>query len=244
MKDTPDYEANYSSLPFEDTLRQYRKKALLKVLQENRSRRILEIGPGSWPICSDYPDFERMVIVEPGAAFFHTLQERFTQDPRISLHQGYFEQVAQQLSGADFDMVILGGFLHEIDNPEEVLRAVHGVCKTGTRVYSLVPNSQSFHRQLAVEAGLIAGSAEPSELDRMFHRKRIYDRSAFIELFESAGYAVLESSTYFLKPFTHVQMQQMIDQGLLTPPILDGLDKMVRFFPELGAEIYVVAQKN
>ncbi len=244
MRDTPDYEANYSSLPFEDTLRHYRRKVLLKVLQDNRSSRILEIGPGSWPVCTDYTDFERMVIVEPGAAFFRTLEDRCAVDPRISMHQGYVEEVAQKLTDTHFDMVIIGGFLHEIDNPEEVLKAVSGICKPGTRVYSLVPNSRSFHRLLAVEAGLIAALEAPSELDRIFHRRKVYDRSSFSALFESAGFTVLESGSYFLKPFTHGQMQQMLDQGLLTPQLLDGLEKMIHFFPEMGAEIFVVAQKK
>jgi hypothetical protein len=244
MKGTADYETNYAGLPFEDTLRRFRNNALLKILRASRSRKILEIGPGAWPVCSDYPDFERMVIVEPGAAFFHDIQRLCAHDSRIEIHNGYFEKIAQELGDEDFDMIIIGGFLHEIDNPEEVLKTVLSISGKDTRVYSLVPNSRSFHRQLAVESGLIANAVEPSALERMFQRRRVYDRNGFIELFETAGFKVLESGTYFLKPFTHEQMQQLIDQGFLTDKIQGGLDKMVRHFPEMGAEIYVVAQKN
>lgn len=42
-----------------------------------------------------------------------------------------------------------------------------------------------------------------------------------------------------MKPFSHKQMMQCIEQGILTETLIDGLDKMVKYFPEYGSEIFI-----
>lgn len=48
-----------------------------------------------------------------------------------------------------------------------------------------------------------------------------------------------DSGSFFVKPFTHAQMEQCLNNGVVGENVLDGLDKMIEFMPELGAEIYV-----
>lgn len=55
-----------------------------------------------------------------------------------------------------------------------------------------------------------------------------------------AGLRVLERGSYFVKPFTHAQMEACLENGILSEKLLDGLDRMTKYMPELGAEIYVM----
>jgi len=54
---------------------------------------------------------------------------------------------------------------------------------------------------------------------------------------------VEESGSYFIKPFSNGQMQQLIDVNILTEPLVRGLMKMERHLPGLGADIFVNARK-
>lgn len=45
--------------------------------------------------------------------------------------------------------------------------------------------------------------------------------------------------SYFIKPFTHDQMEGMLEKGILSPTILEGLYGMSVELPDYGAEIYV-----
>ena len=58
----------------------------------------------------------------------------------------------------------------------------------------------------------------------------------------AAGLEVTTSGTLFVKPFTHGQMQQLVDQGFMTPAMLDGLARLVDWLPELGSELWVHAR--
>ena len=69
-----------------------------------------------------------------------------------------------------------------------------------------------------------------------------FDLPALQCLVQNAGFNILDSGSYFVKPFTHRQMQELIDAGLLTDKIIDGLMAMTKYMPNLGAEIYVNAK--
>jgi len=60
----------------------------------------------------------------------------------------------------------------------------------------------------------------------------------FIELLTSSGFQVLESGTYFIKPFSHKQMSELIESKIIDVKVLDGLYKMTGYMPDLGSEIY------
>jgi hypothetical protein len=58
----------------------------------------------------------------------------------------------------------------------------------------------------------------------------------------SAGFSVRDSGGYFLKPFTHAQMESIA--ALMTPDILDGLWQLGRELPDLASEIFVDASPS
>jgi hypothetical protein len=58
-----------------------------------------------------------------------------------------------------------------------------------------------------------------------------------------AGFRVESSGSYFLKPFTHEQIQQMIDHAIIDTRVLDAMYDVSGEFPDAGAEIYVDVRK-
>jgi ubiquinone/menaquinone biosynthesis C-methylase UbiE len=220
-------------------LRQYRQENVIASLAKHPAKNILEIGCGPQPLFREYDDFEKMVAVEPLKEFFTEALAQAGNDPRIRLINDRFENIADQLTSEHFDFIIVGGFLHEIDNPVEVLKAIKKVCSIETMIHSFVPNAHSFHRLLAFEMGLIDTIYQKSGHDEMFERTEVYNIETFRELFLSTGFQVKELGTYFIKTYTHDQMHAMLACNVVNKAVIDGLNRMTKYFPANGAEIYI-----
>ena len=53
------------------------------------------------------------------------------------------------------------------------------------------------------------------------------------------GFEIIDSGSYFIKPFTHSQMEKMVDAKIIDKDILDGLYNLGENLLDLGAEIFV-----
>lgn len=239
MPEASSYEENYQKLPFEDVLRHYRIKNIIDSIKNAGARKILEIGCGYEPFFSYFNDYESMVTVEPGKQFFQIANLKSAGDPRITLYNGILEEYVTVLSEQEFDFIIIGGFIHEISNPEEVLSAIHRICRKHTVVYCFAPNARSFHRLLAFEAGLIDSIYELSGHDKLFMRHQVFDIESIEQLFSGCGFRVQKKGSYYIKPFTNSQMAEICSRKIIDESVIEGLDRMIRYLPDMGSELYV-----
>lgn len=242
MYNQDDYQLNYKNLTFENHLRKYRMDYVVNYLGSRKCSKILEIGCGNDPIFMCYDDYEVMDIIEPGNYFYEDTKSKIGSNKRVSILNGFIEKVYIDLK-KDYDVIVIGGFLHEIANPEEVLEAVKAIMSANTVVITYVPNADSFHRLVALEAGLIESNYEFSENDKLFGRTNVYNIASFNSLFENSGLEVIETDTYFIKPFTHEQMDSLMRLPLFSEKILNGLSKMAKYMPNMGCEIFLAAMK-
>ena len=113
------------------------------------------------------------------------------------------------------------------------------LCTEDTIVHINVPNANSIHRLLAVQMGLIEDIHELSELQLRMQRNHVYDLESLRAIVEKCGFEVIESGTYFPKFFSAGQMEKMLNGGIIQESIFEGLDKMIKYMPEFGSEIYV-----
>lgn len=233
------YEENYSHLQFEDVLRAYRDRKILEVFKVHPHKRILEIGCGFEPLFKEFRDFEKMVAIEPGDTFFKQAYQLASGDGRITVIHNLFENVIEELRQDIYDVIVVGGFLHEIDNPGLFVNSIKQVCSPQSIVHSYVPNANSFHRLLALEMGIIEAIYQMSDNDILFQRRTVFDHKSFVQLFQTNGFDIEASGSYFIKPFTHLQMDQIITNKILNAKVMDGLDKMIKYMPDLGAELFV-----
>ena len=74
-EDLKKYETDYTGLPFENILREYRQQNIFNILSTAPHKKILEIGSGPLPLFRDFNDYEKMVVVEPGETFFKQAKE-------------------------------------------------------------------------------------------------------------------------------------------------------------------------
>ncbi len=203
---------------------------------------MLEIGCGLEPLFLSWDDFDIMTIVEPSAEFAAAARASAAGDARIDVRQGYVEDIASGMAGVNPAAIVVSSLLHEVPDPERLLAAVRALCGSETMVHINVPNVRSFHRLLALEMGLIADLFEPSETERRFHRQTRFDLPRLQIMLDAAGFEVLESGTYFVKPFTHAQMEALLASGVVDRRVIEGLNRMTRYLPEMGAEMFAHAR--
>jgi SAM-dependent methyltransferase len=242
-RDLKNYQQEYAASPFEEIMVKVRRRLILDFIGKHGFQDIMEVGCGGWPLFADLADFRSFNLVEPGAVFFEKARaaaEIHKHRNRIQTHQLRFEEMD---SHKPVDCIIISSLLHELSDPAAILHHAFRLGPKGCWLHVNVPNAKSFHRLLAVESGLIKTEYEPSATQIRLQQNHTFDLQSLQKFVSASGFSVVESASYFIKPFTHAQMQQLVDLGILTEALISGLLKLERHAPGLGAEIFVNARK-
>ena len=247
MRDIKDYVDKYNDEPFESTMVEIRKRMVVEQCKKYNHDNILEIGCGMNPFFTDFADYRNMIIVEPGDLFADNARELAKiQNKRIDVVSGFLEDKVDTIKnlGIEFDFIILSSVLHELDEPQKMLIAIGELCSENTVVHINVPNANSMHRMIAFESGIIQDVHEQSAQMQNMQRRRTYDAELLNEEVTTAGFNVVAAGSYFVKPFTHAQMQRCLDDGIIDQNVIKGLEKMIKYIPRFGAGIYVNVRKE
>ncbi|MBV9468787.1 MAG: methyltransferase domain-containing protein [Abitibacteriaceae bacterium] len=239
------YTAQYKNQSFETILVQVRRQQVLSSLQKYPHHRILEIGCGLEPLFPFCSSFKHFTVVEPSVAFAQHAAELAQGRANVNVIHGTFEDVYQEMiESANFDFIVLSSLLHEVVDPAALLRTIHAVCNESTVTHINVPNVYSFHRLLAYEMGIVKSIFEPSATEQKFQRHTRYNQEQLFKTIATHGFKVLSSGSYFVKPFTHEQMEKILQTGIIDSAVITGLEKMTKYMPDLGCEIFANVQKE
>ncbi|WP_428768086.1 class I SAM-dependent methyltransferase [Treponema sp. HNW] len=238
MRDIEKYGNDYnSSNDFEAIQVNYRRKIILNCLDNVPPPTILEIGCGMEPLFLFFNQYKKYVLVEPCSDFFKNAEnlKHEKELTNVICYNDFFENIENKLLEYKFDYIVCSSLLHEVEQPEELLKNIFNICVDDrTIVHINVPNVNSFHRLLAKESGLIKDEYDKSENNIHFQQHTNFDMNMLINMVESAGFKVINKGSYFIKPFTHAQMKQLMDIGILNKNLLDGLYNMVKYMPDMG----------
>ncbi len=216
----------------------YRRRQVLQCLAEFPHESILEVGCGMDSLVQYVDDWRRFTIVEPGDRFAERARSIKAARP-FSVLELTIEAAATGLRGERFDFVVLSSLIHEVIDAGALLSAVHSLCDSNTVVHVNVPNARSLHNRLALKMGLIPDLFTRSATANRMQRTSTFDLATLAALARATGFSVLSSGSYFLKPFTNGQLQQMLDARIIDEAVLDGLFSVNDEFDGLGAEIFV-----
>jgi 2-polyprenyl-3-methyl-5-hydroxy-6-metoxy-1,4-benzoquinol methylase len=128
--------------------------------------------------------------------------------------------------------------LEHISDPVYILRKIIGWLKPGAVLLVSVPNAKSIHRLVAVQMGLLSSEYELNSRDLELGHYRVYDKKQLLEHAKEAGFSILESGGYFLKPVSNGQIENNWNQEMI-----DGFYKVGKYFQDNCAEIFVVCTK-
>lgn len=236
-----DYQFQYKNQPYEKYQVAFRKRKIIEILSNYKHDNLLEVGCGLESIFLDYSAYESIFVIEPAEMFYNkaVLDKSKAKNKNITIINDLLEYSSKILKNKKFDFILISSLLHEISDQSKILKAIHDIAAENTVIHINVPNANSFHRLIAVEMELTKNEFERSKSNIQFQQNNIFNLKSLIETVEENGFIVLESGSYSFKPFTHQQMQDMINLNLITEKMLDGFFKMEKFLPEIGSEIFV-----
>tara|TARA_B100000886_G_scaffold338802_1_gene302486 strand:- start:589 stop:1326 length:738 start_codon:yes stop_codon:yes gene_type:complete len=241
MRNLDDYQKQYiKNNPFEPNMVRYRRQNIIKFINKYNPKSILEIGCANDPLFRYLKNFEKYIVVEPVKKFCDLAVEfshEHTLNENIQIINNSFESQGEFLN--DFDFIVCAGLLHEITNQRLFLENIFKLLEENTIVHLNVPNANSFHRLLGVKAGIIQNVNEKSDLQKRFQQNNIFSMEELKGLVKSIGFKIIDNGFITFKPFTHAQMQAILDEGILSIELIDSLAEMIHICPQNGAEIYL-----
>lgn len=248
-----DYHAAYDPLTgFEGICTLARQRRNLAFLQEVQPAHVLEVGCGALLLSRMAREAglatPRWTIVEPVAEFAQAARAFAQIDGGIEVIEGYLETSAKGLRAArpqGHDSVVLSGLLHETSDPLALLAAAVELAAPGAQVLASVPNARSFHRLLAVAAGLIPTPDTLTDRNHALGQPVVFDARGLSELMTRAGLTDLACDGYLFKPFTHAQMDLVLADAPSgsRAALVEGLIRLGADFPDQAAEICVIGRK-
>ena len=240
MRDIDLYTKSYLNSDFEVYQVQYRRKKVIECIKKYSPSSVLEIGCGMNPLFrDDRLGGIKFTVIEPSIEFYKNAV-MLNADCRNTIINDFFDiNYSNKYAGGGYDMIICSSLLHEVDSPKEILNAIRSISLKNTICHINVPNAMSFHRLLAKESNLISDLHEMSGNNIALQQSRVFDMNSLSELVETSGFKIVDKGSFFLKPFTHRQMMEMLKNNVIDTNILNGLDRMTKYFPEFGSEIYV-----
>lgn len=240
-RDIAAYSASYEAASFEPVQAALRKRTILRFMQQWRPQHVLEVGCGMDPLFMHYDGFRHFTVVEPSQRFAAHARLVAGKRQGVEVIEDFIEQAVERqgLASQGYDCILVSGLLHEVADPLSILKAVRTCATPRTRIHVNVPNARSVHRLLAFEMGLIDDIHAHSARQKTLQQHHTFDSQSLRKLVEDAGFMVQEEGSYFIKPFTHDQMQQLQQHGILTDAMLTGLMRLEKYMPGLGSEIFV-----
>lgn len=195
---------------------------------------ILEMGFGEGTITTPLVNAGCAVeIVEGSSKLCEDARAKFGTSVRV--HCELFENFNPP---EKYQTVLSLHVLEHVDSPLGVIQKMIEWLKPGGEVIAVVPNAESFHRQLAVMMGLQPELNSLSPRDRIVGHQRVLTLGELSQLFEEAGFRITERFGYFLKT---VPNSMMLDYP---PDLIKALTSISHELPpNLMANIGLTATK-
>lgn len=197
-----------------------------------KDTRTLELGPAEGILTGMLLDLTSdLTVVEGSSVFCARLREEF---PDLMIVESLFEDYSPD---QPFDQVVLGHVLEHTEDPIPLLRRIREWLVPGGLLFAAVPNSSSLHRQAAVLMGMLAAEDAMSEKDIRHGHHRVYRPALLREQVIAAGLTLETYGGYWLKPLSDAQLEKD-----WTPELLAAFMRLGERYPDIAAEIYVVAR--
>jgi len=192
---------------------------------------ILELGPAEGIMTDLLAQRKQpMTLVDGAKSFCDDLQKRH---PDATVIHALFEEFNPDQT---YDNIVLGHVLEHVEDDTEILKLAKNWLSPGGRILAAVPNARSLHRQAAVIMGLLPFEGSMSEADVHHGHRRIYNPETLRQAFSSSGLRIQYFGGYWIKPVSDGQIRKD-----WTPEMLDAFMRLGERYPDVAAEVFVVA---
>ena len=238
------YKLEYNSLPFEPILEDIRQKKLVDIVEKLSISDILEVGCGRNSIFNKLEKFNSGVIVEPIQDFLSSNMSKLKNKKIVGFNQTLELYMQLEKIKVDFDLLILSSVLHEFEDLDLNLDLCHKLLKPGGYILCVVPNKYSLHR-IIYNFGKSPNifNAKTTTESRM-QQKASFSLTDLERIFISKKFTTIDIFTWFVKPFPHFKMQDLVNSGVISGVEIEFLENISKELSNFGAEIFYLGKRN
>jgi 2-polyprenyl-3-methyl-5-hydroxy-6-metoxy-1,4-benzoquinol methylase len=194
---------------------------------------ILELGPAEGIMTERLAELgQPLTVVDGSRRFCDQLRRRL---PQADVVCSLFEQYRPRRR---FTTIVLGHVLEHVAAPGALIRRAARWLEPEGRIFAAVPNCRSVHRQAAVLMGLLRDEQAMSQLDRRHGHRRVFSPESLRRQFAVPELELELFGGYWLKPLSIRQIEES-----WTPEMLGAFMRLGERYPDIAAEIYVVARR-
>ena len=228
---------------FEEFSAIYREKELLNSVSFSE-KNILEVGCGFRPFFLSSKKFKSYIAIEPGKDAFTAVKKLSNRKKNVKVFNTTFEQWDFSKNKIKFDLIILPGVLHEVDNAIKILKLCESYLARKGKIYINVPNANSLHRKLAVAMGINKKVSDFTYRNKKLEQNYVFTNNDLYSLVNKASknLKVVKIRSFFLKPFTHEQMLKSVSSKIICPKIIKGLYNISDEIGDLGSELACILE--
>jgi 2-polyprenyl-3-methyl-5-hydroxy-6-metoxy-1,4-benzoquinol methylase len=212
---------------FNGYMNKYRVSKILELCAGNK---VLDIGSADVFMAEALsPFFERIISVDGSKELIERARARLNNVTNIELVHSLIEEFE---TAERFDLVLLSFILEHVNNPVETIKRSAYFVAPGGALFVMVPNARSLHRRVGVALGVLGKVDDFTEEDIRQGHRRVYTEERLRQDLEQGGAIVEEMGTFFIKPLSNPQMEQ------LGTRLADAFFEVSRELPGLGSMIY------
>jgi SAM-dependent methyltransferase len=239
-RDLEEYLESYLELPFERVTEQFRKREVIRTLENLDTKYLVEIGCGLDSIFNHLKIHVSGVIIEP---IRELLDEQKNINSNIIKICSRLESLESKLN-EEADTVLISSLLHEIDEPEELLNSAIALLKTRGKIVCVVPNGYSLHRLVGWKKGIIESpDSRTATQDLMQQKQKPFTPDSLNHLFQHVHLEVSECRTFMPKLLSHDQMQNLLDNKIIDYKFIEQLNDLSDLLEPVGSEILIIGTK-
>lgn len=229
----------YDKLKMNKEMQEYTVKIIdekINNMNLEKNFKLLEIGPVNG-IMTKYliKQTEDYSICEGSEVFCDKLKSRY---PNIKIFNCLVEEMNEEENNK-YDLILLGHVLEHVEEPITVLKKIKKLLKNTGKLITIVPNSNSIHRQAAVIMGMLENQKSLNETDIFHGHRRVYDLEMLEKDFVASGYKIIEKGGYWLKPLSNNQIAENWNISMI-----NAFFELGKKYPKIAAEIYLISAKE
>lgn len=232
-------DAIFGEWPAHDILHDFLRDAVLRAFTPwLKPGRTLELGAGSGIFSNKLLAIcEAVDSVEGSKVLCTRLREK--NNPRHAIIHSLFEEFRPVRR---YDNVIASFVNEHMDDVSIIYRIAREALLPGGILFIIVPNNMALSRQLAKAMGIMKQVSDLTAGDLHMGHCRTYNLSELQQEVSTNNFNIEQTGGLLLKPFADFQMKYLLDQNILSPAHLEGLEKLGQTYPDLCMSIYAVAK--
>ena len=171
--------------------------------------------------------FRSLLAVDGSRAFIQQAQANNKCD-NVEFKQLLFENMSSKSHLAKYDYIFCHYVLEHVFDPNVILQNIHSLLKPGGLLFVVVPNSQAFSRQLALQMGYIDNLEDLTENDLKHGHRRVYNIDSLLKCLTNNGFKVHEVRGVIFKMLADFQLNKLMSDSFLKNDHILAMHKLAQ----------------